>query len=93
MFGLADLKKINERAAEKAVEQYGGAYYAKGDTVFKGPKRNPVTRGISMGYAVCTVAPYVDGSTAMASAAQEIADALNLADAVAEANANAVGRT
>lgn len=92
MYGLADLKKINERAAEKATEQYSGAYYAKGDTVFKSPERNPETRGISMGFIVCTVAPSLLGSYGR-SAAQEIADALNLADAVAEANANAVGRS
>lgn len=68
MFGLADLKKLNERASEKGRHSTDG---------FRSIRRN----GLEIAIA---------GHSAMA---QEIADALNLADAVAEANANAVGRT
>ena len=69
MFGLADLKKINERAARKRYRAYGPHVYDDSKVA-------------------ADVCDAVDNATA-----QKIADALNMAEAMAEANANAVGRT
>lgn len=72
MFGLADLKKINERAAAK-----DGRHVTHGGlSVYRRPDIN---------HSIATADTW--------QLAQEIADALNLADAVKEANENAVGRT
>lgn len=69
MFGLTDIKKINERAAAKQ-----GRHTTDG---FRSVRRD----GLEIAHA------------GHSRAAAEIADALNLADAFKEAQADAVGRT
>lgn len=74
MFGLTDIKKINERAAAK-----GGRHFVSVRSVY----REKVAGGNADFICEAHEARY----------AQEIADALNLADAFKEAQAEAVGRT
>lgn len=71
MFGLTDIKKINERAAAKQAE--GRHRVDNGHLVYRDAQ------------LMC--------NAMLPESAREIADALNLADAFKEAQADAVGRT
>lgn len=55
---------------------FDGRYYADGRSVYRQPKRNPGTGGLTMGFRVCDLADGVSEE-----GAQEIADALNAAEA------------